>query len=78
MAMARQSSLCVAGSCQLWYLFMALSSDASAGAALARTVEHAVDEPVGVGHQFARHPGAGRLELLLYRTSPNGLGQAPF
>mgnify|MGYP000240926920 CR=1 FL=1 len=48
--MARQSGLCLAGSCQLWYLFMALSGDAGVGLALARTVEHAFDEPAGVSY----------------------------
>ena len=43
--MARQSGACVAGSRELWYLFMALSGDAGAGLALAGTVEHALDEP---------------------------------
>ncbi len=40
----------VARSREFWYLFMALSGDASAGIALAGTMEHALDEPVGVGH----------------------------
>ena len=40
----------MARSREFWHLFMALSSDAGAGVALARTVEHALDEPVSVGH----------------------------
>ena len=75
--MARQQGACVAWSRELWDLFMALSSDANAGAALARTVEHALDEPVGVSDQPARYAGDGRPKLLLRRTTPNGLGKAP-
>ena len=48
--MARQQGAGVARSREFWHLFMALSGDASAGAALARTVEHALDESLGVGH----------------------------
>ena len=48
MAVARQSDACLARARELWYLFMAFSGDAGAGAALARTLEHALDEPAGV------------------------------
>ena len=50
MAMARQQGAGVARSREFWHLFVALSSNASAGAALAGAVEHALDEPVSVGH----------------------------
>ena len=46
--MARQLGACVAWSREFWDLFMALSSDACAGAALARTVEYALDESAGL------------------------------
>ena len=46
--MARQQGACVAWSREFWDLFMALSSDACAGAALARTVEYALDESAGL------------------------------
>ncbi|MBT6040264.1 MAG: hypothetical protein HOH17_13415 [Halieaceae bacterium] len=72
--MAWQQGLCVARTREFWDLFMALSSDAGNGAALARSVEHTLDEFVGVGHQPARHPGDGVPELLLRRAPPNGLG----
>ena len=48
MAMAWQQGACVARTREFWDLFMALSSDAGAGAALARTLEYALDEPAGV------------------------------
>ena len=76
--MARQLGACVAWSREFWDLFMALSSDACAGAALARTVEYALYESAGLGDQPARHPGAGRPKLLLRRTSPNGWGKHRF
>ncbi len=78
MAMAWQQGVCVARTREFWDLFMALSSDAGAGAAMARTVEHALDEPGGLGHQSACHSGDGRPKLLLRGTAPNGLGKAPF
>ena len=78
MAMAWQQGACVARTREFWDLFMALSSDAGAGTALARAVEHALDEPVGLGHQSVRHSGDGGPKLLLRGTSPNGLGKAPF
>ena len=78
MAMARQQGAGMARSREFWHLFVALSSDASAGAALAGAVEHALDEPVGVGHKPACHTGAGCPELLLRRAASNGLGQEPF
>ena len=78
MAMARQQGAGMARSREFWHLFVAFSSDASAGAALAGAVEHALDEPVGLGHQSVRHSGDGGPKLLLRGTSPNGLGKAPF
>ena len=78
MAMAWQQGACVARTREFWDLFMALSSDAGAGAAMARTVEHALDEPGGLGHQSVCHSGDGRPKLLLRGTTPNGLGKAPF
>ena len=62
--MARQHDAGMARPREFWDLFMALSGDAGAGAALARIVELALDEPVGVGHRPACHSGAGRPELI--------------
>ena len=74
MAVAGQSNACLAWSRELRYLFMAFSGHAGAGAALARTLEFALDEPAGVSHQSARDSGAGCYKLLLRRTAFHDLG----
>ena len=56
----------------------ALGLEARAVAQREREARHALDEPVGLGHQSARYSGDGGPELLLRGTSPNGLGKAPF
>lgn len=77
MAMARQQGAGVARSREFWHLFMALSGDASAGVALARTLEHAFDESIGVDYQPACDTGVGRSQLLLHRAATDVVGKRP-